>query len=741
MTPLSGFWRCLFPRKASFEERLAAFPTQGLPLDAPAVIFWNRHLVPWVFCETDKDLAFVLGLIHMHLRQAQLALFKRLVQGRLSEMAGPWATDIDHVLRLLDFGKAVPAIWESMPSATRIWLQAFADGLNFCEAHAKELPPELAMLGIKRETWHVFDIIAMGRLAGADVNWLMYFLLLPERNRPGWPSTWQKMKEAGMDSALSFRFPSGAALARIFLEQGRPGSNAVAVSRKKSATGASLLACDPHLGVLLPNAWILAGMRSPSFKVVGFMPVGLPVVALGRNMHIAWGGTNMRALASDLFDASAIEEKDMFETPLAIRRRFWFSARRKHRLTPFGPLLTDAGVFPSGGMPLALSWVGHHPSDEFTALLDAARAENFEAFCKSFAPFAISGQNMLYADTQGHIGQILAARIPKRSNTLYPDLVRDPQDQENLWHGFYGSLDLPFTFDPDGGFLASANNKPTETEMLLGLFFTNSDRVSRLQEALREKEKITLQDLSCLQRDTRSIEAKRLAQTFYRMLQEAGGQGEFFSRLAAWDGDYASTSEGAVAFEILLFHVVLALYLDGRREATSFFTQWGFLSKHLISDLEALPKAKRDKMLKKALALAEKKARRYRNWGEMHYLDIAHMFSLIPVLGRRFRLQRLATGGSRETPMKTSHRLGAGPLGTDYGSQARQLCDLSHPDENYFVLLGGQDGFWGSDRFADQIPLWRQGQSIRMPLLDATVEKEFSRQMRLMPKKLCHDTA
>jgi penicillin amidase len=41
---------------------------------------------------------------------------------------------------------------------------------------------------------------------------------------------------------------------------------------------------------------------------------------------------------------------------------------------------------------------------------------------------------------------------------------------------------------------------------------------------------------------------------------------------------------------------------------------------------------------------------------------------------------------------------------------------LSDPDESYFVLLGGQDGWIGSMTFLDQLTLWQSGRYIRMPL-------------------------
>ena len=49
----------------------------------------------------------------------------------------------------------------------------------------------------------------------------------------------------------------------------------------------------------------------------------------------------------------------------------------------------------------------------------------------------------------------------------------------------------------------------------------------------------------------------------------------------------------------------------------------------------------------------------------------------------------------------------------------------------WFVLLGGQDGWFNSSTFLDQVKLWREGKYVRMPLTPEAVRKEFRRVMEL----------
>ena len=90
------------------------FPTGGLPL-AARPSRWNEHLVPFIEAETDRDLAFCLGMVHAHLREAQMEFLKMLAYGRLAEFLGPSAVDVDHAIRIVDFARAAAEIEGRMP--------------------------------------------------------------------------------------------------------------------------------------------------------------------------------------------------------------------------------------------------------------------------------------------------------------------------------------------------------------------------------------------------------------------------------------------------------------------------------------------------------------------------------------------------------------------------------------------------------------------------------------------------
>jgi penicillin G amidase len=157
------------------KTRLQQFKALSLPFPAGTFIRFNEFFVPYVFSGSDRDGAFALGTITEFQRGPQLQFLKRLAQGRLSEMGGRGFVDMDHLIRLLDFGRAASEIWSNMPKSSQEWVEGFVAGLNCVQAQRKRGVDE-KFLGIQPEPYTPLDILLFGRLAGADVNWAHLFL-------------------------------------------------------------------------------------------------------------------------------------------------------------------------------------------------------------------------------------------------------------------------------------------------------------------------------------------------------------------------------------------------------------------------------------------------------------------------------------------------------------------------------------------------------------------------------------
>ena len=682
------------PVPVSTAERLANIPAAGAPLQGSVTIRWDAHQIPSIEAGSDRDLAVGLGIVHAHLRLTQMEVMRRLAHGRVSEIIGPAGVELDRALRLMRFGAAVAAMEAALPEPTRIWLEGFVAGVNHVQ-HAQALPHEFHLLGFRPEPWTLRELLTVSRLASTDVSWLVFARLLKSQAAlatEDWDALWPDL-QAGDALPWPSR-PEEAALGFI------RGSNSAAVPAARSATGAGLIASDPHLSITLPPLWLIAGLHAPGVDVVGLMIPGVPAVGLGRNRWLAWGGTSLHAASSDLVDVSQEPITERWEQ-VAVKGRP--AATIVLRETRFGPVVSD-GMLLRSPRPTALQWVGHRASDEMTALLGLMRAQNWEAFRASLGSFAVPGQTMVAVEAgpHGRAGRVIAAHLPRRENAPMPGLVHSPDAMWALDDLVSGTEFFSVGEEP----VVSANDRPADTTVPVGFFFAPPERVERLR-ALVGQHRVTTANMRALPLDVLHPRALALRDALLARLP-AGSSGAR-RVLAAWDGRYDALSEGALVFEVMVAALARRLVRRSTREALS--TIW--TGRLLIAErlVNAPPIA-----LRAALAAAERARRRYRCWGGAHRVGLHHPLAALPGVGRRYTLPSYPADGGNDTLNKTGHGPVAGRHTVTFGACARHFSDLSDPDANEFVLLGGQDGWLGSANAADQVPLWRAGTAIQVPL-------------------------
>lgn len=712
------------PTPITGKERLASFPTESLPVTSAVNVYWNDYGVPFVHAQSDADAALALGLVHAHLRLGQMETLRRLSAGRVAEMAGPLAVNIDRAIRTLDLAHAVPAIERQLPPETRRWLTRYVEGVNLYQERMKAAPPDWALLGIRPEPWTVADVLRLSRLAGADVSWMRllgYFALKDER---GFEAFWARYRVSLHRSAVWDPFAWVS----------RTGSNSFVLDGTRTRSGKPLMANDPHLGLSLPNFWVLVGVKTPTLHAVGLSIPGIPFVALGRNPDIAWGGTNMHALSSDLFDVTDTQgEWKVQETPVAVRG--WWSATSRARWTPWGPLISDISYLaPSmAGKQIALRWAGHFPSDEITAFLKANRARTPAQLRQAFQTYAVSGQNILYAARSGEIGQVFAVSLPRDRRALGAVPYRPPEEVK-AWESWRRPTDFPELKSPRDGILVSANQKPPESYPPVGEFFSPPQRVNRLRQLLSPRRDWDRDSAALVQRDVYSETSFRLKTLLVGALRgrvQPAWNG--WTELENWDGKYSADSLGALVYQALAAEAIREIYAEEFGPKLVAFLLSSEVGQDWLAHDLRVPSDQQLAALNRAVATVVQSAVQAQ-WGDRHRLRLGHLLAGLPVLGQTFVFAEFPGEGSMETVYKSAHSLGAELHSARYGAQARHISDLADPDANDFVLLGGQDGWWGSDQAMDQVPLWRRGEFVRVPLSLEKVAATFPKVLTLTPK-------
>ena len=87
-----------------------------------------------------------------------------------------------------------------------------------------------------------------------------------------------------------------------------------------------------------------------------------------------------------------------------------------------------------------------------------AQASNWEEFSEASKLFGAPGQNWTYADKEGNIGWRPSSKIPIRldAEMLIPF---DGTTTKHDWQGYIPFDEMPYSFNPDKGYVSNGNNK------------------------------------------------------------------------------------------------------------------------------------------------------------------------------------------------------------------------------------------------------------------------------------------
>ncbi|MCH9649943.1 MAG: penicillin acylase family protein [Deltaproteobacteria bacterium] len=147
----------------AWEVAAARMQVEGL--DGPARIMRDSQGVPHIFAATDQDASFLMGWVHAEDRFFQMDLLRRVFSGTSAELLGSPALASDVQLRTLGLRRAAELTWRESPRALKVWLRAYANGVN-AYRRAHDLPPEYSALEIgSRDVppWTPVDSLVMGK--------------------------------------------------------------------------------------------------------------------------------------------------------------------------------------------------------------------------------------------------------------------------------------------------------------------------------------------------------------------------------------------------------------------------------------------------------------------------------------------------------------------------------------------------------------------------------------------------
>lgn len=578
--------------------------------------------------ETDKDVYFALGFAHAQDRMWQLELQRRIAKGTLSEIFGRESLNRDIWMRTLGLAEAAKSAWTAISPQTKSALTAYTNGINAWLESNPALSPEFMLLENKPEPWTELDSLSWMKVFSLNLAANMWNELAnmaagqsltqeqaadilktyPETGPVTIPNTTanqlpQPDKNKRLEKAqhiVAQLFKIKQSMEKELAIGGKyVGSNAWVVSGKLTDNGQPILANDPHMGIQIPALFYFASLKGDKLDVSGMTLVGLPVVIFGRNKDITWGGTNMFADTQDLYfeqtnGENAAEYRvgdqwEKFDTHkeiIHVKAPFPQFLRPKLkpveiqvRKTHNGPVVSDAsGMF---DQPISLKWTALEDNDTtlegFYRLGYATDWNSFKAAMKYHVAPAL---NMLYADTNNNIGFLGIGKIPVRSlgEGQFPTVAWNGL---NKWTGYIPFDQWPYSYNPDQGYLVSANNKNVNSDYpyFISHDWAPSTRAERIEQLLTAPDAVlNIEYMKKIQADTFDISATKLHKTLSAYKPQDERQTEAINLIKVWNLDMAIDQSAASIFYVWTRHLRTHLFSD---ELTS---SWNQKSQVIIFD-------------------------------------------------------------------------------------------------------------------------------------------------------------
>jgi len=755
-------------------------------ISAPVEIVRDTYAVPHIFGETDADVLFGLGFAHAQDRLWQMELMRRTAQGRLSELFGPDTLESDKLLRALDIYSISQRAVALQTPETRALLMAYAAGVNAWVANVRSNAlgrgaPEFFLFDNAIAPWSAADSIALIKLMAlqttdkASLEVLrakLSFRIPPERiadilpDAVEGPST--NMPEYSALFPNVARVVASAAPAPTFSPVPAIGlagaSNAFAASGARSASGGTLLASDPHLGLSTPGIWMLARLELQSGGVIGATIPGIPAVIIGRNKNLAWGLTASYVDDQDLYlerlnpqnqnqyltEDGAIEftrkptiipVKD--QAPVSYDLR-WASGR---------PVLPD-GAFGTGqiqpeGHLFSLAWTGLEDNDRSVqAAIDLMRAQSVDAGRAALSNVVAPSSNFTLADPE-NIAIVTAGRAPLR-NAENETLGRIPAQgwlDINAWQGYSQFTKNPFVENPESGVVVNTNNAlPTGAfPNHFSFDWGDTQRIKRATDLLNSREFHTQSSFVAIQTDTVSISARTLlplmGQNLWLADQDAppgthrARRREALSLLSQWNGNMGQHDPEPLIYAAWIRALSRRLVADDLGQLASEVTRINPLFiERVFRDVNGAsiwcdvgPSLEREscqQMASVALddALQElvrdygSDINRWR-WGAAHLaFQENKTLGRVPLVRWFANIFQETPGGDNTLLRGQTRSTGNAPYTNIHAAGFRMVIDFDSPDNSVYIAATGQSGHLLSRFYDDLSVIWRRSEYIPMTL-------------------------
>ncbi|MFF8840941.1 penicillin acylase family protein [Streptomyces sp. NPDC015130] len=672
--------------------------------------------VPHLRAADPQELAFAQGRVTARDRAWQLEVERHRAQGTTAAFLGAaeagWDTFVRRA-RLADTARRCFERLEASDAPTAAWVRAYVDGVNDGLADGASRAPEFAETGLAPERWEPWTPLAV---------WLSTHILFA-----GFPTKlWREQVARRLGEEWTELFATDG--------PGTAGSNGWVVSGERTASGAALVAGDPHRFIEAPGVYQQIRLACPTYDVVGLAVPGIPGLAhFGHTGSVAWAITNAMADYQDLYRERLRRLPDGGVE--ALGPEGWAPAAAHTETievaggepvvvevveTDRGPVVVDGPAGDGGPQDPdgdSGGWEGvslRYPPrvtgelgfGVLPALLRARTVGDVDAAVDGW----VEPVNVLQAaDTRGGLLHRVAGHVPvrHRANSLR---IVPAWDRAHDW----APEPAPLPRAEVRGHAVMANARGLAAP--LGVEFAPPHRAARIDELLDASTEWTPESTTTVHTDTDNPSAARLLTAVERAADGLSPAASAVrERLLGWDRRMAAESADAGLYAAVRGAVVRRLAgheaFAALREPAPYpelFRPWLALGPRVAFALETLltagpvPAVDVDRIVREALeetGAAEPPAA----WG------VTHRLAPWQALPDADDAQWPGLAGDHDCVLSTS----SVPGWTDRSaraSAARYVWDLADRERSGWIVPFGASGVPGDPHHRDQLPLWLRGE-------------------------------
>ena len=761
-------------------------------LIAQVTVMRDEKGMAYIYAQNRHDATMAQGFVTAQDRLFQMEFLRLLSSGRLSELAGDAAKNLDIRTRTIGFYRNAQKHANLLNEPSRSFLQNYIDGVNaYIQNCADDYPIEFKLTKITPQPWSIVDSLTVLYFMSWDSSGnvqteIMAQMLVeklglqkakeifPLNINPDDPDLASTKIQYEDYEAITLGLASDKKLATYLRDDYflAIGSNSWTTGSHQSQSSKPILANDTHqYASILPGPWYPICLITPSYRTVGVMVPGLPGMVVGRNEHIAVGVTNAYGDIQDLY-VETIDPNDpnryleaqtslpfkVIEETLTIKDKKAPEGFRKEkikiRLTRRGPVISGVMRNLETEKVLTLRWSPFETMSPQLGIDGFLTAKTIADVRESLRHVNIIMLNFVFADSNGNIGWHVSGKLPIRSkgNGTVPMMVLDSQDN---WKSYVPFEQMPHLYNPAKGWIGTCNHLAIGRDYP---YYYTSDAAStyryrRLKNLLNNSGAKSAENHWQYQRDTLNLLAQKIVPLMTEVLLDHENTKVLAEILSAWNFHDVPDSPAPTIFQAIYRQFALLVFKDelGENLARKMLGNWYFWQERLdqmilegrsvwFDDINTENKIEtRDELIYQAALNATSELEALIGsipenwlWGEVHQMEFV---SLI----RRNGFGKGLLGGGSYQAAGSGETLYRGlydfnrPYAVQIPASLRMVVDLGDNDKVLAVLPGGISDRMFTSHTKDQIKAYMNGEKVHWWFSDKSIKAHCKNTLVLKP--------